>query len=179
MSDPKAPGYGYTGQRPPMPSPFIPAPAITPSPQQVPESQMPSIVAQVVSDTKAIPSFLSGEPTLAGVVVDNTAVAHTGDTNTAELKSLMVPQNTLPTNGGIRLLVSGSCSGTANSKTLVLRWVGKTIATLAIASGTTAWRVEAEIWNRGSSTSQVCAIRMWDQLALEQNVVTTASGNTG
>lgn len=113
------------------------------------------------------PEIMVVYPKHSGMIVSNTLVSHTGDTDEYELKSTDLGRGTISSTGGIRLTILGTCTGSAGAKTVRVKWCGLTIGTLSLATGTTKWALMVEIFNLGSTYSQRWWVRGWDATTME------------
>lgn len=83
-------------------------------------------------------------------------VEHTGDTDETTLATFSVPAGSMGTNGFVRVTALFSHTENANTKSMRIRWGAgaTTVASASVAAGKVT-KVVAEIWNRGSASSQV------------------------
>jgi len=107
-----------------------------------------------------------GMPDAVGAIVDNATDSHTGDTDETELKSADFG-SCITEKGGFRVTAAGTCTGASGNKTIGLNWGGIPIGTIAIASGTQQWHLEATFWNKDDTKNQRWLLRTWDGTTIE------------
>ena len=92
---------------------------------------------------------------LRGLNRDNSSTSLTGSLIETTLKTFTVPANTIGATGGIRVLVAGTLTGVAGTKTMRLKFGGTTLATITQAAGTTSdWYFDAWCYNTATNAQR-------------------------
>lgn len=92
---------------------------------------------------------------IRGLYRDNSDSALTGTTNETTLKSFSVSANTIGATGGLHIIIAGSISGTAGTKTFRLKFGATTIATITQAAGTTSdWYFDVWLYNTATNAQR-------------------------
>lgn len=92
---------------------------------------------------------------LRGLYRDNSDTSMSGTTGEVTLKSVSIAANTIGGTGGLRIMVCGSLSGTAGTKTIRLKFGSTTLATITQAAGTvTDWYFDVWCFNSSSGTQR-------------------------
>src|ERR1700722_10609567 len=98
------------------------------------------------------------QPRSQDVYTDTTAQSAGSDTTEDTLKTTGSTFNAgcLGLQGGFRVHVTGTCSGSGGSKTIkvYLSTTAVPVGGLTVASGTNNWTIECEFWNDGTESSQ-------------------------
>lgn len=82
-------------------------------------------------------------------------VSHTGDTNETTLATISVPAGAMGPNGILRITAIFGATGSAGTKTARVKLSSTTFSQLAMSSAQSGQKVQVEIHNRNSSSSQI------------------------
>lgn len=96
------------------------------------------------------------------------------------MMSYTVPANSMGYNGGVRIIAYGTVTGTANTKTITVRFsTTLTFMTITFAAGDTGtWRAEAQVMNSGANNTQAISGVDYKNNAVNEVVATTGAIDT-
>lgn len=86
---------------------------------------------------------------------DTTTRGHTGDTNETTLETITVPANALGTEGGVRVSLFFTVTGSANVKTVRIKFGGTQVASQAVPAAVGSLSVDTLLFNDGATNSQL------------------------
>ena len=100
--------------------------------------------------------------------------------STVQMMSYTVPANSMGYNGGVRIIAYGTVTGTANTKTITVRFsTTLTFMTITFAAGDTGtWRAEAQVMNSGANNTQAISGVDYKNNAVNEVVATTGAIDT-
>lgn len=117
--------------------------------------------------------------TWRGYYRDNANHATTGVTTAVVLATVAVGANTVSSTGMLRVLATGTVTGTAGGKTIVLTFGGSTIATVTTASATTTgWTIDAYMVNTATNAQRWLIYQNVNDLTTIKFVYTTSAIDT-
>lgn len=116
---------------------------------------------------------------LRGLFRDNSDHALTGTTNETTLASTSIAAGTIGATGGIYVLVSGTLTGVAGTKTMRLKFGATTLATITDAAGTSSdWYFEAWCYNTSNGAQRWFINRNGNDLLTSSFDYTTSAEDT-
>lgn len=96
------------------------------------------------------------KPALGPVFSQVSQKNHTGTTTPTVIASCVVPAKILGRTNGVEIIVGGTLSGTAGTKTINIRFGGSNAGQLSILAATTgSWMGKVSIMNSGSASAQL------------------------
>ena len=116
---------------------------------------------------------------LRGIYRDNSDTALTGTASETTLKSVSIAANTIGATGGFHVLICGSLTGTAGTKTMRLKFGATTIATISDAAGTSSdWFFEGWCFNSGTGNQRWYTQRNGNDVLTSSFDYTTSAEDT-